>query len=189
MKNILSNALFFTAGAVIGSVVTWKLVKTKYEQISREEIESVREMYESLDASKNGDVDSEDDEEDPDNKNEYGKIINNSGYIKLSTDKRNDKEEEEEGDDDMIEPYVIIPEEFDEVGYETMTLTYYDGDGVLAYGDTDEVIEDVGELVCEDFADHFGEYDEDPDVVYVRNDNLRIDFEILKDTRSYSEVN
>lgn len=189
MKNILSNALFFTAGAVIGSVVTWKLVKTKYEQISQEEIKSVREMYESLNASKNEEVYSEDAEEDPDDKNEYGKIINKSSYITLSADKRDDKKkEEEEGDDDMIEPYVIIPEEFDEVGYETMTLTYYE-DGVLAYGDTDEVVENVGELVCEDFADHFGEYDEDPDVVYVRNDNLRIDFEILKDTRSYSEVN
>ena len=85
----------------------------------------------------------------------------------------------------MIEPYVLVPEEFDENGYETMTLFYY-ADGVLAYGDTNEVVEDVGELVCEDFAEHFGEYEDDS--VFVRNDNLRIDIEILKDVRRYSEV-
>ena len=178
MKSILSNALFFAVGAAIGSAVTWKIVKTKYEQISREEIESVREMYAKEEASHEEAEDSE--EDDSDEKNEYDRIINKAGYRKPDTD-----DEDEEGDDEMIEPYVIVPEEFDENGYETMTLFYY-ADGVLAYGDTNEVVEDVGELVCEDFAEHFGEYEDDS--VFVRNDNLRIDIEILKDVRRYSEV-
>ena len=183
MKSILSNALFFTVGAAIGSAVIWKIVKTKYEQISREEIESVREMYAKEEASHEEAEDSE--EDDSDEENEYDRIINKAGYRKPDTDDENEDKEDEEGDDEMIEPYVIVPEEFDENGYETMTLFYY-ADGVLAYGDTNEVVEDVGELVCEDFAEHFGEYEDDS--VFVRNDNLRIDIEILKDVRRYSEV-
>ena len=41
----LTNILIFTTGVSIGSVVTWKLLKTKYEQIAREEIDSVKEIY------------------------------------------------------------------------------------------------------------------------------------------------
>ena len=47
-RDMLIKAFIFTAGAAIGSVVTWKVIKTKYEQISNEEIESVREEYQRL---------------------------------------------------------------------------------------------------------------------------------------------
>ena len=180
MKNTLSNLLFFAVGAAIGSAVTWKFVKTKYEKIAQEEIESVREMYESENGIFDDSEESEDDADEGDS-SRYVKLVNNSGYI---SDDQSD-EEEEEVEEDMIEPYVIVPEEFDEIGYETMTLFYY-ADGVLAYGDTNEVVEDVSELVCEDFAEHFGEYEADS--VFVRNDNIQFDIEILKDSRRYSEV-
>ena len=179
MKNcMLSNVLFFAAGAAVGSLVTWKLVKGKYEKITCEEIESIREMYENKTASNS---EEEDEEEELDDEEKYEQLIREAKYKKYEPDTI---EEKEEGDD-MIDPYVIIPEEFDENGYETVTLFYY-ADGVLAYGDNNEVVENVGELVCEDFADHFGEYEADS--VFVRNDNLETDFEILRDNRKFSEV-
>lgn len=80
-------------------------------------------------------------------------------------------------------PYVISPEEFDELdGYTPVSLTYF-ADGVLA----DEhgiVIDDVEEIVG-DALNHFGEYEEDS--VYVRNDAKRCDYEILRDEREYAE--
>ena len=45
MNDILNKAFIFAAGAIIGSAVTWKIVKTKYEQIANEEIESVKERF------------------------------------------------------------------------------------------------------------------------------------------------
>ena len=42
---MFKNVLIFAAGAAIGSAVTWKLIKTKYEQIANEEIESVKEFF------------------------------------------------------------------------------------------------------------------------------------------------
>ena len=41
---ILNKILIFSVGAAIGSVITWKLVKTKYERIAQEEIDSGKEV-------------------------------------------------------------------------------------------------------------------------------------------------
>lgn len=48
MNKKLFGVIMFAVGAAIGSAVTWKLVKTKYEQIADEEIQSVREEYADL---------------------------------------------------------------------------------------------------------------------------------------------
>ena len=37
--------MIFFLGAGVGSLVTWKIVKTKYEQIAQEEIDSVKEVF------------------------------------------------------------------------------------------------------------------------------------------------
>ena len=58
-------------------------------------------------------------------------------------------------------------------------------DGVLA-DDMDEIIEDVDEVVGEDSLNHFGEFEEDS--VYVRNDERKCDYEILRDNRNYADV-
>ena len=81
-------------------------------------------------------------------------------------------------------PYVIRPEEFGEEDYETVSLTYYE-DGVLT-DEYDEPVEDIDDTVGADFFTHFGEYEDDS--VFVRNDEQEIDYEILKDTRKYSDV-
>ena len=95
-----------------------------------------------------------------------------------------DKEDKVE---DVEKPYVIRPEEFGEIeDYELISLTHY-SDGVLA-DDDDEEIEDeeVDEVVGADYADHFGEYEDDR--VLVRNDRLKCDYEICLDQRKYSEL-
>lgn len=177
MNSGLSKFLIFTAGAAIGSVVTWKLVRTKYEQIANEEIESVREYYARKDKEKLTDEAYGEDEEEPNGREEYEDLVRDMGY---SGEK---KKEEARMEDNR--PYVISPEDYEDSDYTTETLDYYEGDGVLvdAYGD---VVENVDELVGADFASHFGEYEKD--TVYVRNDEIEIDYEICRDYRSYSEV-
>lgn len=176
MSNGLSKVLIFVSGVAIGSVVTWKIVRNKYEQIANEEIESVREYYAQKDKEKNI-VDDEvsGDSEDPD---EY----DHKAYENLVNAYTENAEEDVEMDE---KPYVITPEEFDDSDYATESLDYYEGDGVLvdAYGD---VVEDVADMVGADFASHFGEYEED--TVYVRNDAREMDYEICRDLGSYSEV-
>lgn len=182
MNNTLSKCLIFAAGAAIGSVVTWTLVKTKYEQIANEEIESVREFYAQKDKEKLTDEAYGEDEEEPDTVDErevtqYRKMIKEAGYS-----------EDVEEDDDMVDdkPYVISPEDAeDRDDYELEQLDYFEGDDTLVdnFGD---VVEDVDGMVGADFASHFGEYEQD--TVYVANDATKTVYEICRDYRSYAEV-
>lgn len=48
------------------------------------------------------------------------------------------------------------------------------------------IIRNVDEIVGEESLDHFGEYEED--TVYVRNEELETDFEILKDDSNYRDM-
>lgn len=189
MNNTLNKILIFSSGAAIGSVVTWKLVKTKYEQISREEIKSVREAFaaeETKETSKEEEVVEE--SEEPDETEEvvemkqYKATLKGAGYL----DEHNELMNEKEVYDEMNKPYVISPDDFGDpdVGYDTESLDYFEGDGVLtdSFG---EVVENVDELVGADFANHFGDYEKDS--VFIRNDEMEVDYEILRDYRSYSE--
>lgn len=183
MNNKLGYIIAFAAGAGLGSVATWRYLKNKYEQIAREEIESVRQMYrekeEELverDEEVNVVMDAE-----PIVKNMKPAIFD---YVNTIRENKYIIEEKEGGTKVGATPYVISPEEFGENGYDTETLYYY-ADGVLA-DDTDEPIEDTEFMVGENFADHFGEYEDDS--VFVRNDELGIDYEILMDSRNFEDV-
>lgn len=186
--NTLNKALWFAAGVTIGSVVTWKFVKTKYEQMAQEKIEFVIERFEKkygeVKENKSDDIMLPGSNEKP-SISEYASMLDELRYSKGAEVKENETENEEEDDDMDDEPYVISPDEFDEhEDYEVETLTYY-ADGVLTDW-YDEPIEDVEEYIGKDALNRFGEYEKD--TVYVRNDVHKSDYEIQRDTRKYSEV-
>lgn len=91
--------------------------------------------------------------------------------------------------DDRGEIYVISVKEHaeDEAGYQNVTWTYYAKDGVVT-DDAEEVIEDYTKFLGENFAAHFGENSGDANVVYIRNEVVMIDYEILRDPNSYVEA-
>jgi hypothetical protein len=176
--------LIFAAGAAIGSVVTWRYFKTRYEL--------VEEDFEAADET----VDEEESEEDPTKEpvevkssltnkpplKEYVKMVKNLGYSDVE---EANTDEDDEDVKDVYEPYIIHPEEYGEIhAYETLSLNYY-ADGVLT-DDLDNRIEDVESMVPADFADHYGEFEDD--AVFVRNDERQCDYEILRDTRNYADV-
>lgn len=180
----LSNVVIFAIGAAFGSLATWKFVKTKYERIANEEIESVKETFSKKQKKEEESTDKME-SDDKSNEKEYEKmkkqyekchnIIDERGYLFV------------ERQDGTIPkpPYVISPEEFDTLdNYGTETLTYY-ADGVLT-DDFDNPIEDVEAMVGVESLTHFGEYEDDS--VFVRNERHRIDYEILADERNFSEV-
>lgn len=182
----------FVAGAAVGSVATWFVVKKKYEKIAQEEIDSVKEVF---------------------SKREFGFkakemtkvgeeiVIGLQAGIMQAAEQAKDKPdlvqyaamvqkyggtigEEKEAHMKEKYPYVISPEEFGEFDdYEKISLTYY-ADGVLA-DDNNEVVDDVEDIVG-DALDHFGEYEDDS--VFVRCDERKCDYEILMDQRTFSEV-
>lgn len=192
MNDTLNKFLIFAAGAAIGSAVTWKYLKSKYEQDILEEV---------LEEDTNGET--TDDEVGPDDLytvgkayekpdiKEYAKILNNGNYGAEEVEEDEIKKDPaivkyiKKEVADVERPYVIPPEEFGEFDeYETISLTYY-ADKVLA-DDMDEVVEDVDYVVGTDSLTHFGEYEDDS--VFVRNDRLKADYEILLDPRNYADV-
>ena len=69
--------------------------------------------------------------------------------------------------------------------YDRVYLIFYEKDRVLV-DDCEEPVEDVENTVGLESLASFGEYEEDS--VYVRNDCLQCDYEILLDKRSYKEA-
>lgn len=189
MNNKIINVLMFAAGTAIGSIVTWQLVKRKYEQIAQEEIDSVKEVFSKRmnPCTKTGSVSKIDGPEEDDSSNEvYKDIIKESGYTS------NEDEDEvietdltEEVNNHAEKPYVIPPDEFGEYyGYDIVSLTLY-ADMILA-DENNEIIEDVEDSVGFESLGHFGEYEDD--AVHVRNERYGCDYEILRDLRKYTDV-
>lgn len=86
-------------------------------------------------------------------------------------------------------PYVIHVDEIDEMDYQTVSLVYYDGDGVLC-NERDEIFdpEDLDRVIGEKNLDRFGHGSGSPDLLYIRNDNLELVYEIAKADQSYAEA-
>ena len=201
----MKNFFTFVTGLVIGSVVTYVVVKDKFEKIAQEEIDSVKEVFgrrvEKETDKKVEKIAKKEVEKIRKEYNEYNNLTKNyTSYSKNKTEESiEDVEYEEvcENDEDGVEldeierasdydrPYIIEPQEFGALdGYSLITLYHY-SDNVLA-DDCDELVEDLDDVVGEDYASHFGEYEDD--CVYVRNDRLKADYEICRDLRKYSDV-
>jgi len=81
--------------------------------------------------------------------------------------------------DNPDEPYVVHLDEFmeNEYSHDQVTLTYYQGDDVLA-DERDEPIPYPDPIVGEDNLKKFGHGSGDPYVVLIRNERLSIDYEV-----------
>lgn len=181
----MNNKIIFSfiAGAAIGSVATYFVVKDRFEKIVKTEIDSVKETFSRL-RKEELTAEAKKYEELTD---KYTKNVKNVQYVCDSVDILDESEEDHNTIEGFKpdEPYVISPNEFDEFDdYETVSLTYY-ADGVLA-DDEDEIVDDVEEAIGLDSLEHFGEYE--PDSVFIRNDRRKCDYEILLDERRYSDV-
>lgn len=179
----INKIVIFTAGVAIGVAASWKFFENKYKKIAQEEIDSVKEVFSRKEKTEKEEAakPEEEDEAEVDDQEvvEYSKVINNLGYSKEIAN------DEKGGVTVARAPYVIPPDEFGEdPEYGTESLTYY-ADGVLT-DDFDHEIEDVESMVGEESLTHFGEYEEDS--VFVRNEEHKTDYEILRDERKFSDV-
>lgn len=116
---------------------------------------------------------------------EYAAKIRESKY---TIEPLNEPDISEEGGVEPMDserPYVISPDEFGEdEEFETETL-FYHADGVLTDSRLN-VIENIDEIVGIDPSDHFGEYEDDS--VFVRNEALHVEYEILRDIRNFADI-
>jgi len=182
------NFMMFVLGVAVGSVVTWRYVEKKYEQIAQDEIDSVKEVFSKREAEFTENTEARikaDNAKEKPSVIEYAARLSEHGYTNYSDLVDEKPEEVKEEPMSVDKPYVIAPEEFGDLDdYETISLTYY-ADQILA-DDNDVIVDDVEDVVGFDSLNSFGEYEDDS--VFVRNDRLKCDYEILLDQRKYSSV-
>lgn len=184
----------FIAGAAIGVVAGFKLSETKYQAKIQEEIASVKEAFRNrkVDISKFAPKESKVDEVSKKVFKKPEQEVRKVPYATMYKDPSKQSEEERVIVETKIGeakkgPYVISPDEFGEdQEYEQISLIYY-ADNTLA-DDEDMVMdeEEIERTVGMDSLTRFGEYE--PDSVFVRNDELKTEYEILLDQRPYFEV-
>ena len=151
----------FAAGAVLGVIAAWR-----YSVHASEE-----ETYDEEFDDTNADADDISEESAEEEKSEVQRIVIDEGYT---------AEEAETKD-----PYVISSDEFGFFDdYEEITLTYY-ADDILA-DDQDRIIEDKESIIGRDALSRLTNTDDE--TVYVRNEKLKVDYEICYDYKQFAEV-
>ena len=215
MNTIVKNISLFLAGSVIGSGITYILLKRYYTKANEElcmmleqesqdlhdrvrELEDKQDMDSILSSESYFGVD-EQSEVNPVKKGGFhgGKkpsVEYDKFYVTESGDDDEPSMDElEHPEDDIpsppIDPYIISYSEFTNENpfYSKAHLSYYAEDEVLA-DEHDEIVDDIYGNIGDSALHSFGMDPEDPDIVYVRNDNRSIDFEITRIDGSYSEM-
>lgn len=115
-----------------------------------------------------------------------GEVVNNtSSHVNIFTNNNNDWDYEAElSSRKPGEPYILHQDEFisDEMGYRQDTCTYYQGDDVMT-DPHDSPIYNYKSLMGEL---KFGHGSNDPNVVYIRNESMEMEWEVLLHTGFYS---
>jgi len=188
MSETNNTIISFTIGVCVGSACAWFYASNKYKQIAQEEIDSVKDVF-----AKKTNRPQEIDEDEP------VKIV--SQYDDISIEKSGDETtctkiierqnyanySKKEGGAIMNKPkrpYVLSPEEYDDSEYDhydKISMTYYSD--LILVDENNELVGNIEEWT--EALSTFGQYEDDS--VFVRNDTLECDFEILLDQRKYSE--
>jgi hypothetical protein len=209
------EAGFFVAGAGIGIALGFavgfriaeKRLKTKYEKLAEEEISLMREHYHKKAMAA--------EPKPPVNevvRERYSEVELQA--IKETNEKFPAEEEEEvvveettqvnvfeSGEQDEWDyryetsqrskdvPYIIHIDEFREnpLSHDQTTYTYYEMDDVLS-DSRDTTVDDMDRVIGLGNLGKWGHGSQDPNVVYIRNEELGMDIEVVRDRGSYFET-
>ena len=187
MTKELEYTIIFISGVAIGAASSWYLTKDKYEKYANEEINKIRRYYLKKSAKKEetitaypmeateiakGTVDVASFEEPVE--------VMLENIVEVLEDYGADPEIPEHKTESIYEIEGIDFGEFD--NYECITLTYYILDNVLC-DDMMKPLDDreaiVGNFDFESFKV--------TDCIYIRNDNLHSDYEVIMEDGKYSD--
>lgn len=202
------DILIFGMGLAVGAVATHTYLKKQYEQIIKEEVEQIKEVFgrnkDAVKLERELDDNAEIEELDPnkltvvkssviENKRAVDKVTNYCGY---SQNKKEPDVDSNTGDIFETDPaaceadstmsdgtiYVIPPEEFGVLrDFDMVTLLYYKN-GVLT-DDYARPVPAITDKIPKDFMYRFDEYNSG--VVYSRNSIEHTDYEILLQEEDY----
>lgn len=189
---MFKEVIIFIAGASIGGASVYYLLKNKFEKLSNDEIEAVRQYYwDKYPEKRSGSIDvheSSANEVSPSGRIntvvDYSKALNIARKNYVSYDRITAKPElgDHPEDDEPGDIYIIPFEQFESL-YKSdgITLTWYEGDNVLVR--PDESIVDIHEYIGDSLKAFNGN---DKDAIYVRNEIHGRDYEVVRDEGNFS---
>ena len=191
----------FFAGVVVGVAGTYLYLQNWVNDKIHEEIQAYREKNSEEKKLAKKEETRKVAPEDEDLDGEETKLHND---VQELTNLYSNRKREGRNDGSFIR--VVPPLEFENFeedekyeDYKRVYLTYYypseqGGQGVLAESETKDLVLDLRGTVGVHFNEHFEDYeDEDAEadgieVCYIRNDKLKVFYEITKDLRTYKEA-
>jgi hypothetical protein len=205
---IAGTGVGIAVGFGVGYSIADRRLRTKYEKIAEQEVAEMREHYnKKLMASENKPSINElvkerysDEEQEAINEVEEAEEVEDkpvdavASVVQERTTVNVFEADEWNYDRELASrvpgvPYIIHADEFqeNEPQHTQVTVTYYQEDDVLA-DVRDEVVEDQDAAVGLGNLGKWGYGSNDQNVVYVRNEELALDYEIVRDRGSYAEI-
>ena len=191
MASNLGKVFIFAAGAAIGSLITYKVVKDKMEETIEQEVNEIREHYKTkLEETEEIHDDSEyfvyEEDEEVDENDKYEDMVSTKGYVNYSNTRsirRSEMELADGPDEEEIVPeelpFIIPAEEYGEHPHYTQFSLYWYEDDVLL-DDLNEPVEDYDEYIGDENLDPFRD-SAHTSAIYIQNDKIQAYFEILRD--------
>lgn len=115
---------------------------------------------------------------------EYSGLVDKLKYNRVSTKPKTKIRKEVNNPN---EPKIISYDEYSEdTKYEKVVVSYFEEDGVLMLED-ESLFEDGINVLGPINLEHFGmmEDDPEPDTIYIRNEDLGVDYEVVREEGSY----
>lgn len=160
---------------VAGYIYTSRKLKAKYEALSQQEIAEAREYYKTLHKAEEF--------SDPTT------LLESYGSREIEADGYDPIEEDiDPTERSLAGPYVISQNEFvgADLEYDQRTITYYEEEDILT-DEQDKPFLDVENVVGVENLTKFGKGTRDNNIVYIRNDSLAVDFEVIRSKGNYAK--
>jgi len=197
---MLKETIIFSVGAAIGAASTYFILKDQFDKQRNEEQARDKEYYKELYSNKE-ETPSEKVKEKPEDVEvkienavmaeidvksgeelDYNDIINKLNYNQFST-----KTPDMYGDPRPAKkPYQISMDDYNEdVSQIKKIISYFEDDGVCMDNDTKEVLDNVAKDIGIDNLELINT--EGNDEVYIRNEQLGIDYNVVSEPGSYED--
>jgi hypothetical protein len=182
MKTKFYCAVSFAIGGISGFLFANHVLKEKYDKIVEEEVESIKASFRKYQIDQEAEKESEEEIEAV--KQEYEELVDNLGYDTISEDMI---EEIPEPNENEVHHMIISEDQFGKIeDYETITLLLLQ-DGVMVDDDYDRMSDEeiqwaIGDVDLKAFAKS------DAETMYIRNNRIKVYYEIVKDDQTYAEI-
>lgn len=191
----LKNALMFLSGVGLGAVSTYFILKDKFNQQMNEEAENLKAYYEDKYSNKEKTpteevefkvtdahmetIDVKPGDPEPD----YNEIVNKLNYNQFSTKVPSPID----GEVPLAKkPYVIDADDYNtDISYIKKIISYFEEDEVCMDNDTKEILDNVAKEIGIDNLELINT--EGNEEIYVRNEKLGIDYNIVSEPGSYED--